>query len=139
MGQDANSLPNPGSERLEYRLHFHNRRDRIRRDNLIRAVILVYGAGLLVIDDDILMIAHLVIGIDHETLRRRESLWHVAVQKLPHLFFGFTAVLAYVLEIIAQLLCGLENQSCNRALIGHGSLALSLEPLKADPGDRAAH
>jgi hypothetical protein len=70
---------------------------------------------LFIVDDDILMIAHLVVSIDHETLRRMEALWHVTVQKLPYLVLSLTALLpgmrdclAYVFEIIVKLFGSLE-------------------------------
>ena len=101
---------------VEHPLNFHDRGDRIGRDDLVRAVILVYGTRLFIVDDDILVIAHLVVGIDHEALRRMEALRHVTVQKLSYLVLGLTALLpgmrdclAYVFEIVAKLFGSLGN------------------------------
>jgi hypothetical protein len=46
-----------------------------------------------VVQNDVLMFAHLVIGVDHEALRRMEALQHVTAQKLPYLVLGLTTLL----------------------------------------------
>ena len=107
---------------VEDRLDFHDRGDRVGRDNLVGAVVFVYGAGLLVIDDDVLMIAHLVVRVDHEALRRVEALRQMTVQKPSYLFLGFTPLFpgmgdgfSYVFEVVAKLFSGGGNQPCNCA------------------------
>src|SRR5579885_1005130 len=67
--------------------------DSICRDDLVRAIIFVNGTRLLIVDNHVLMIAHLVVGIDHEPFRRVEALWKVTVQELPYLFLCFATLL----------------------------------------------
>src|SRR5258708_39337309 len=101
---------------VEHSLDFDNRSDGVGRDYLVCAFILVHGTGLFVVDDDVLMIAHLVVHIDHEPLRCMEALRHVTVQKLPYFLFGLASLLpgmrdclADMLEIITKLFGRLGN------------------------------
>ena len=99
---------------VEDGLDFDDDRHRIRRNNLIVSLVAINGTGLCIVDDDVLVVAHLIVHVDHESRCGVEAFRDVSVQELPDFFFrlsalfpgvriGFTDVFEFVVKFLGSL------------------------------------